>query len=62
MRPSHASAKHLAGAPPLVKAVKKEKFSSGVMVKGRNEPAMISRVAYAIASVKQIPVEDVADA
>jgi TatD DNase family protein len=62
MRPSHASAKHLDQAPPLAKAVKKEKFSKGVMIKGRNEPAMIPRVAYAIASVKAIPVEDVVDA
>ncbi|KAF2199688.1 deoxyribonuclease tatD [Delitschia confertaspora ATCC 74209] len=62
MRPSHASAKFLKGAPPLPKAVKKEKWSKGMMVKGRNEPATIPHVAYAIAKIKDIPVEDVCEA
>jgi hypothetical protein len=39
MRPSHASAKYLKDAPPLPKAVKKEKFAKGLMVKGRNHPS-----------------------
>ncbi|KAL6707946.1 hypothetical protein ACN47E_003620 [Coniothyrium glycines] len=62
MRPSHASAKYLKDAPPLPKAVKKEKFIMGSMVKGRNEPATIPHVAYAIAQIKDIPVEEVCDA
>jgi TatD DNase family protein len=62
MRPSHASAKFLKDAPPLPKAVKKEKFVKGSMVKGRNEPATIPHVAYAIAQIKGITVEEVCDA
>jgi TatD DNase family protein len=58
MRPSHASAKYLKDAPPLPKAVKKEKFAKGLMVKGRNESATIPHVAYA----KKITVEEVCDA
>lgn len=62
MRPSHASAKYLKDAPPLPKAVKKERFAKGLMVKGRNESATIPHVAYAIAKIKDITVEDVCDA
>ncbi|GAB7355020.1 hypothetical protein MBLNU459_g5624t1 [Dothideomycetes sp. NU459] len=62
MRPSHASAKHLKDAPTLPKAVKKEKWTAENMVKGRNEPCAISSVAYAIASIKGIPVEEVCEA
>jgi TatD DNase family protein len=62
MRPSHASAQYLKNAPPLPKAVKKEKFAKGLMVKGRNEPATIPHVAYAIAKIKNITVEEVCDA
>jgi TatD DNase family protein len=62
MRPSHASAKYLKDAPRLPKAVKKEKFAKGLMVKGRNESATIPHVAYAIAKIKEITVEEVADA
>ena len=62
MRPSHASAKFLKDAPPLPKAVKKEKFVKGSMVKGRNEPATIPHVAYAIAQIKDTTVEEVCDA
>ncbi|OQE00066.1 hypothetical protein PENVUL_c059G07943 [Penicillium vulpinum] len=62
IRPSHASAKHLDGAPDLPKAVKKEKWQKGCMVKGRNEPIAIARVAHVIASVKGITVEEVCEA
>jgi TatD DNase family protein len=62
MRPSHASAKYLKDAPPLPKAVKKERFVKGSMVKGRNEPATIPHVAYAIAKIKDITVEEVCEA
>jgi TatD DNase family protein len=62
MRPSHASAKFLKDAPPLAKAVKKEKWSKGMMVKGRNEPATIPHVAWAIAKIKGITVEEVCEA
>ncbi|KAJ5214396.1 hypothetical protein N7449_001565 [Penicillium cf. viridicatum] len=62
IRPSHASAKHLGDAPDLPKAVKKEKWQKGCMVKGRNEPVAIARVAHVIASVKDITVEEVCEA
>ena len=62
MRASHASAKHRIGAPPLPKAVRKEKWERGLMVKGRNEPATISHVAHVIASVKGITIEEVCEA
>lgn len=62
MRPSHASAKFLGDAPPLTKAVKKEKFSKGLMVKGRNESSTIPLVAHAIANIKGVTVQEVCDA
>jgi TatD DNase family protein len=62
MRPSHASAAFLTDAPPLPKSVKKEKWAAGMMVKGRNEPACIPRVAHAIAKIKGIPVEEICEA
>lgn len=62
IRPTHASSKYLQNAPPLPKAVKKEKWSPDAMVKGRNEPCQISRVAHVVAGVKGISVEEVAEA
>jgi TatD DNase family protein len=59
MRPSHASAKYLKDAPPLPKSVKKERFAKGCMVKGRNEPCAITNVAYAVAAIKEITVDEV---
>lgn len=59
MRPSHASAALLKDAPPLPKSVKKEKWVKGALVKGRNEPVAIPRVALAIAKLKGISVEEV---
>jgi len=62
MRASHASAKHRKAAPPLPKAVKKEKWEKAAMVKGRNEPCTIAQVAHVIASVKGILIEEVCEA
>ncbi|KAL2788111.1 hypothetical protein BJX66DRAFT_340608 [Aspergillus keveii] len=62
IRPSHASSKFLQGAPALPKAVKKEKWQKGLMVKGRNEPVAIAQVAHVIAGVKGITVEEVCEA
>ena len=62
IRPTHASSKYLKDAPPLPKAVKKEKWSPDAMVKGRNEPCQIPRVAYVVAGVKGITVEEVVEA
>lgn len=44
------------------KWVKKEKWAEGLLVKGRNEPCMIGRVVVAIARIKGITVEEVAEA
>lgn len=52
----------MAGAPELPKSVKKEKWQKGLMVKGRNEPVAIARVAHVIAQVKGITVEEVCKA
>lgn len=46
----------------LVKAVKKEKWQKGLMVKGRNEPATIMQVAHVIAKIKEISVEELSEA
>ena len=62
IRPSHASAKYLEGAPELPKSVKKEKWQKGCMIKGRNEPVAIAHVAHVIAKVKGISVEEVCEA
>lgn len=62
MRPSHASSQFTKDAPPLPKAVKKEKWSADFMVKGRNEPCAITRVAYAVAAVKGVGVEELCEA
>ncbi len=62
MRASQASAKHRNGAPPLPKAVKKEKWEKDCMVKGRNEPVTITHVAWVVAKVKGLNVEEVCEA
>lgn len=67
MRPSHASAKYLkehdaSEAGTRFKSVKKEKFVEGAMVKGRNEPATIERVAVVVAAIKGLSVEEVTEA
>lgn len=61
MRPSQASAQFTKDAPPLPKAVKKEKWSPDAMVKGRNEPCTIVHVAHAIAGIKEVTVEEVCE-
>lgn len=61
IRPSHASSQHLKDydGPWLPKGVKKEKWQSGLMVKGRNEPVAITQVAHVIAKVKGISTQEV---
>ncbi|KAG6360216.1 hypothetical protein INS49_011272 [Diaporthe citri] len=44
------------------KTVKKEKWVEGAMVKGRNEPCMIERVAKVVAGIKEVSVEEVCEA
>ncbi|KEY67427.1 hypothetical protein S7711_05955 [Stachybotrys chartarum IBT 7711] len=48
--------------PDRFKVVKKEKWEEGAMVKGRNEPCNIERVATIIAGIKGISVEEVCEA
>lgn len=62
MRATHASAKHKGAAPPLPKAVKKEKWDKDCMVKGRNESASINHVAHVVAAVKGLTIEEICDA
>ncbi|CAF9933881.1 MAG: hypothetical protein HETSPECPRED_009035 [Heterodermia speciosa] len=62
IRPSHASSQYTSDAPPLPRAVKKEKWQRGLMVKGRNEPVSISHVAHTVAKVKGLSVEEVSEA
>ena len=62
MRASHASAKYKEGAPPLPRGVKKEKWEQDCMVKGRNEPVSISHVAWVVAKVKEISIEELCEA
>lgn len=63
MRASHASAKYMVDAPKLsMKAVKKEKWDKGLMVKGRNEPVTIIHVAHVVARIKGISVHELTEA
>ncbi|KAJ9130393.1 TatD DNase [Pleurostoma richardsiae] len=48
--------------PERFKTVKKEKWVEGAMVKGRNEPCMIERVAKIIAGIKGVSIEEVCEA
>ena len=63
MRASHASSKYMEGALKIdTKAVKKEKWQKGSMIKGRNEPVTIAHVAHVISKIKGISVEEVCEA
>ncbi|KAK8923014.1 Deoxyribonuclease Tat-D [Metarhizium anisopliae] len=44
--------------PDRFKIVKKEKWEEGAMIKGRNEPCTIERVAQIIAAIKDVSVEE----
>lgn len=48
--------------PQLPKAVKKEKWDKDCMIKGRWEPVGITHVAWVVARVKGISVEELAEA
>ena len=48
--------------PERYKVVKKEKWEEGVMVKGRNEPCTIDRIAKIVAGIKGVSVEEVCEA
>lgn len=57
IRPTHASAKYLKDKSLQVASFKKEKWKSGAMVKGRNEPCNIRQVLEVISGLKP-PKED----
>lgn len=48
--------------PERYKTVKKEKWEQGAMVKGRNEPCNIERVAKVVAGIKGVTIEEVCEA
>ncbi|KAK3320737.1 endodeoxyribonuclease-like protein [Cercophora scortea] len=48
--------------PDLFKVVKKEKWEEGAMVKGRNEPCTIERVAKIVAGIKGVTEQEVCEA
>lgn len=48
--------------PDRFKVVKKEKWVEGAMVKGRNEPCTIERIARIIAGIKGVSEEEVCEA
>jgi TatD DNase family protein len=60
IKPTHASFKHVQTRPPSVKA---EKYEPGVcaMVKDRSEPCAVLQVVEAIAGIKGLGVQEVAD-
>lgn len=47
--------------PDRFKVVKKEKWEEGAMIKGRNEPCNIERVAKIVAGIKGVSVEEVCE-
>ncbi|KAK9462456.1 uncharacterized protein V1516DRAFT_156895 [Lipomyces oligophaga] len=65
IRPSHASSKILNNQPQTIslpKSAKKEKFTKGLMVKGRCEPCAVIQVAIVVAALKGIPVQELCTA
>ncbi|KAK2592993.1 hypothetical protein QQS21_009321 [Conoideocrella luteorostrata] len=61
-QPKKKNQKKEPDVPDLFKVVKKEKWEEGAMVKGRNEPCTIERVAKIVAAVKGVSVEEVCEA
>ncbi|OAA60928.1 deoxyribonuclease [Niveomyces insectorum RCEF 264] len=59
---NNSSKKKEPQVPERFKVVKKEKWEEGAMVKGRNEPCTIERVATIVAAIKGVPVETVCEA
>jgi TatD DNase family protein len=65
-QPKGGSKKHPAkkesGIAERYKVFKKEKWTEGAMVKGRNEPCMIERVAVIVAGIKGVELKVVCEA
>lgn len=68
VRQSHEGWKYLRASSSkpalaeLYKSVKKERWERGAMVKGRNEPCTIEKVARIVAAIKGVNVEVVSEA
>ncbi|KAI6285548.1 hypothetical protein MCOR14_006919 [Pyricularia oryzae] len=61
-QPSKKGQKKASEVPERFKSVKKEKWEEGCMVKSRNEPCTIERIAAIVAGIKGVSVEEVAEA
>ncbi|KAH8655266.1 hypothetical protein BX600DRAFT_469412 [Xylariales sp. PMI_506] len=59
---SEVAKRYLVNAPPLPANKKRDKWDPTCMVKERNESCAIERVAYVVAGLKGISVEEVAEA
>ncbi|KAH7361554.1 TatD family hydrolase [Plectosphaerella cucumerina] len=59
---SEVAKRYLAKAGPLPPSKKRDKFEMGVMVKTRNESCLLERVAFVVAGLKGVTVEEVAEA
>jgi TatD DNase family protein len=57
---SEVAKTYLANATPLPASKKKDKFEMGKMVKERNESCTMERVAFVVAGLKSLSVEEVA--
>lgn len=61
-KPAKKNQKKEPEIPERFKVVKKEKWVEGAMVKGRNEPCNIERVATIVAAIKGVTVQEVCEA
>jgi TatD DNase family protein len=61
-QPQKKNQKKESEVPERYKVVKKEKWEEGAMVKGRNEPCTIERIAKIVAGIKGVPLEEVCEA
>ncbi|KAF4785569.1 TatD family hydrolase [Colletotrichum scovillei] len=59
---SEIAKRYLGNASALPQSKKKDKFELGLMVKGRNESCTMDRVAFVVAGLKGLSVDEVADA
>ncbi|KAK1445289.1 TatD family hydrolase [Colletotrichum cuscutae] len=59
---SEVAKRYLGNASALPQSKKKDKFELGLMVKGRNESCTMDRVAFVVAGLKGLSVDEVADA
>lgn len=59
---SEVARRYLGNASALPQSKKKDKFEMGLMVKGRNESCTMDRVAFVVAGLKGLSVDEIADA